>query len=87
MNSGCYGTEFKDILLSVQAIDKNGNILTIPSSKIKFDYRKSNLPKELIFLSASLKGQKKNQKDIESKINFLKEKKSETAFKYVKTVE
>ena len=63
MNSGCYGTEFKDILLSVQAIDKNGNILTIPSSKIKFDYRKNSLPKELIFLSASLKGRKKTQKD------------------------
>ena len=85
MNSGCYGTEFKDILLSVQAIDKNGNILTIPSSKIKFDYRKNSLPKELIFLSASLKGQKKNQKDIESKINFLKEKKSETQPSQIKT--
>ena len=85
MNSGCYGTEFKDILLSVQAIDKNGNILTIPSSKIKFDYRKNSLPKELIFLSASLKGRKKNQKDIESKINFLKEKKSETQPSQIKT--
>ena len=85
MNSGCYGTEFKDILLSVQAIDKNGNILTIPSSKIKFDYRKNSLPKELIFLSASLKGQKKTQKDIQSKINFLKEKKSETQPSQIKT--
>ena len=36
MNSGCFKKEFKDILLSVQAIDKNGNILTIPSDKIKF---------------------------------------------------
>ena len=85
MNSGCYGTEFKDILLSVQAIDKNGNILTIPSSKIKFDYRKNSLSKELIFLSASLKGRKKTQKDIESKINFLKEKKSETQPSQIKT--
>ncbi len=85
MNSGCYGTEFKDILLSVQAINKNGNILTIPSSKIKFEYRKNNLPKELIFLSASLKGRKKNQKDIESKINVLKVKKSETQPSQIKT--
>ena len=85
MNSGCYGTEFKDILLSVQAIDKNGNILTIPSSKIEFDYRKNNLSKELIFLSASLKGRKKTQKDIESKINFLKGKKSETQPSQIKT--
>ena len=37
INSGCFGREFKDILLSVQVIDRNGNILTIPSSKIKFE--------------------------------------------------
>ena len=29
MNSGCFGNEFKDILTSVQAIDKTGKILTI----------------------------------------------------------
>ena len=34
MNSGCYGSEFKDIVLSVQAIDYKGNIITIPSKKI-----------------------------------------------------
>ncbi len=31
MNAGCFGSEFKDILLSVQAINKNGQIITIPS--------------------------------------------------------
>ena len=30
MNAGCFGSEFKDILISVQAIDKKGNIITIP---------------------------------------------------------
>ena len=35
MNSGCFGVEFKDILLSVQAIDRAGKVLTIPSSKYK----------------------------------------------------
>ena len=55
MNSGCFGSEFKDVLLSVQAIDRNGKVLTIPSSTIKFDYRKNDLPRDLIFLSASFK--------------------------------
>ena len=63
MNSGCFGSEFKDILLSVQAIDRNGKVLTIPSSSIKFGYRKNDLPRDLIFLSASFKGEHKN-KDI-----------------------
>ncbi len=85
MNSGCYGTEFKDILLSVQVIDNNGNIFTIPASKINFEYRKNDLSKDLIFLSASLKGQKKAQKDIEKKINFLKEKQNKTQPSQIKT--
>ena len=40
--------EFKDILVSVQAVDKTGKVLTIPSSKIKFGYRKNDLDKNLI---------------------------------------
>ena len=39
MNAGCFGNEFKDILLSIQAIDKLGNVLTIPSNTVKFEYR------------------------------------------------
>ena len=52
MNSGCFGTEFKDVLISVQVMDLSGRVFTIDSKNIKFDYRKTNLPKNLIFLSA-----------------------------------
>ena len=64
MNSGCYGIEFKDILVSVQAIDFDGNVLSIPANKIKFSYRGVNLPNNLIFLSATFKGKKKNKDKI-----------------------
>ena len=64
MNAGCFGNEIKDILISLQAIDKSGNVLTIPASKIKFDYRKNDLPEDLIFLSASFKGKQKDYKKI-----------------------
>jgi UDP-N-acetylmuramate dehydrogenase len=84
MNAGCFGKEFKDILLSVQSIDKIGNIITIPSKDINFEYRKNNLSDDLIFLSASFKG----KKDIASKINdkicefkSLKEKNQPTKIK------
>ena len=56
MNAGCFGKEFKDILLSIQAIDKTGKVITILSKDIKFDYRQSDLSDDLIFLSASFKG-------------------------------
>ena len=62
INSGCFGREFKDILLSVQVIDRNGIIQTIPASKIKFGYRHSPLDRSLIFLSASFQGTKKNKR-------------------------
>ena len=76
MNSGCFKKEFKDIVLSVQAIDKIGQVLTIPSSKIKFNYRKTNLDKSLIFLSATLKGQmSENQKINNYMEDLIKEKK------------
>ena len=42
MNAGCFGAEIKDILVSIQAVDKKGNILTIPATKINFDYRNND---------------------------------------------
>ena len=77
MNSGCYGEEISGILVSVQAIDLNGNIRVIQSSNIKFYYRGSSLDDNLIFISATLKGKKDNKPHIQEKINsFIKQKKS-----------
>ena len=75
INSGCFDREFKDILLSIQAIDTSGRVLTIPSSQLKFEYRQNNLSRNLIFLSASFKGEFKERSEIEKKIKYLKEKK------------
>ena len=72
MNAGCFGKEFKDILLSVQAIDKLGNVKTILSKDIKFEYRNNDLSDDLIFLSASFRGAKGEYKKISDEINKLK---------------
>ena len=85
MNSGCFGTEFKDVLLSVQAIDRDGKVLTIPSSSIKFEYRSTDLPNDLIFLSASFKGNFKKKNVIKEEITNLKTKKDKTQPTKVKT--
>ena len=84
MNAGCFGNEFRDILLSVQAIDKVGNVKTILSKDIKFEYRNNNLPDDLIFLSASFKGLKGDSIKINDEITRLKiekEKKQPTKIK------
>ena len=39
MNAGCFNHEIKDVLLSIQVIDKLGNISTIPANKIKESVR------------------------------------------------
>ena len=72
-------------MLSVQVIDKkNGLIKTIPSSQINLGYRKSDLHKDYIYLSASFKGKKK-KKEIENEINFLKKKKNISQPSKIKT--
>jgi UDP-N-acetylmuramate dehydrogenase len=85
MNAGCFEKEFKDILLSIQAIDKSGNVITIPSRDIKFEYRKNNLSEDLIFLSASFKGVKNDYKDICNTIDKLKNEKEKSQPTKIKT--
>ena len=75
MNAGCYGREFKDIIVSVQAIDFHGKVLTISSSEMNFNYRSSNLPKDLIFLSGTFKGTFCKKEQIKIKMNDLKKQK------------
>ena len=85
MNAGCFGSEFKDILLSIQVIDKLGNMKTIPSKDIRFEYRKNNLSEDLIFLSASFKGKKGNSKSIKNEMEKLKLEKEKNQPSRIKT--
>ena len=85
MNAGCFGREFKDILISIQAINKIGQVITIPAKDINFKYRDSSLPDNLIFLSASFKGKKKNSNLIDKEMTALKKKKEEAQPTRIKT--
>ena len=82
MNSGCYGEEISKILVSVQAIDLEGNLKIIKSSDINFFYRGCDIENSLIFISATFKGKKDNKIKIKEKINTLvNKKKIEQPFK------
>jgi len=85
MNAGCFGREFKDILISVQAIDKSGKVITIPAKEINFKYRGNSLSEDLIFLSASFRGSNKNKDLIHNEIKLLKEKKDKAQPTRIKT--
>jgi UDP-N-acetylmuramate dehydrogenase len=85
MNAGCFGREFKDILISIQAINKIGQVITLPAKDINFKYRDSRLSDDLIFLSASFKGYKKNLNLIKNEMTELKQKKEKTQPTRIKT--
>ena len=85
MNAGCFHREFKDILISIQALNKLGQVITIPVKEINFKYRDSGLPEDLIFLSASFKGFKKDKRLINEEMRLLKEKKEQAQPTKIKT--
>ena len=85
MNSGCYGEDISQIIASVQAMDLEGKIKVIYSSDIKFSYRECNLDNNLIFISATFKGNKDSKLNIEKKINNLVRKKKEDQPSKIKT--
>ena len=85
MNAGCFQREFKDILISIQAVNKSGQVVTIPAKEINFKYRDSGLSEDLIFLSASFKGYKKDKNIIRDEMSLLKEKKEKNQPTKIKT--
>ena len=86
MNSGCYENDISKILLSIQIIDlKNCEEKEIKKEDIKFLYRGTNLPKDLIIISAKLRGLISNKNEIEKKQFSLMEKKKLSQPSQVKT--
>ena len=85
MNSGCYEHDISKILLSVQAIDFNGNVRMITKPNIEFFYRGSNLEEDLIFISATFKGNMDSKINIKNKISSFVENKKTSQPSKIKT--
>tara|TARA_Y100000590_G_C15663186_1_gene993476 strand:+ start:519 stop:1427 length:909 start_codon:yes stop_codon:yes gene_type:complete len=85
MNSGCFNNEFKDILISIQALDYSGKVHYIPAKNIKFSYRTNNLSENIIYLSGTFEGEKKSKKSIEYEINKIKHQKELSQPSRIKT--
>ena len=77
MNSGCYDNDISKVLISIQAIDKNKlSEIEIKKKDIKFSYRGTNLPDDLIIISAKFQGLMSKKTEIEKKqTDFIKKKK------------
>ena len=55
-NAGAYGTEFKDALISADAIDRRGQLHTVTPAEMGLAYRHSEVDPDWIFLKARFRG-------------------------------
>ena len=86
MNSGCYNNDISKVLISIKAIDINNfKEIEIKKDDIKFSYRGTNLPDNLIIISAKLRCTITKKKEIEKKQSSLIEKKKLSQPSQIKT--
>ena len=86
MNSGCYDNDISKVLVSLIAINKNNfTEIEIKKEDIEFYYRGTNLPNDLIIISAKLKGLVKDKNEIEKKQASLIDKKKLSQPSQIKT--
>ncbi len=86
MNSGCYNEDISKVLLSIKAIDKNNySEIEIEKKDIKFFYRGTNLPNNLVITSAKLIGSVTQRELIEKKQHDLLNKKKLSQPSQIKT--
>ena len=71
MNSGAFGSEFRDVIIDVNAINNLGELKTFSSEELGMKYRKIDLGSEWLFISARLRTSIGNKKDIQSKMKSI----------------
>lgn len=55
MNAGCYGAYVADHLVEVEAVARDGAILTLTPDELQFDYRHSHLPEGWVLTRATFR--------------------------------
>ena len=85
MNSGCYDYDISKCIVSIQTVDHVGIVKSIDAKKINFFYRGSDLSDDLIFLSATFKGEKEDNSKIKKKMKEFSMAKNESQPSRIKT--
>ncbi len=76
MNAGAFGSEFKDLVMYVEALDEFGNYKQFSSEEIGFSYRKNTLPKGLIYTRVVFRVEAGKIEDIKSKMDEINKSRS-----------
>lgn len=78
MNAGAYGGEFKDVLVSCRALDRQGQPHTLTAAECGFTYRHSGVPADWIFLEAQLTGRPDDPAAIQARMAEIQSKRGST---------
>lgn len=78
MNAGAYGSEMKDILLGVNALDRSGQLVRLTMEDLKMSYRSTQVSEDLIFTSAVLKGVAEDAATVKARMTEIKQKRNDT---------
>jgi len=77
MNAGAWGSELKDILLSMTLMKENGDIVERPRSRLRFSYRGLVLPSKWIILKGEFQLKKGKKKEMVERIKSYSEQRRE----------
>jgi len=78
MNGGAYGREMKDVLVSAQAVSADGNVLNLSAADMGFSYRHSDVPSDVIFTGARLRGEPGARDEITARITEIQDARAAT---------
>lgn len=74
MNGGAYGGEAKDILVEARGVDRQGNVRSFSNAEMGFSYRHCAVPEDVIFTSATFRGQPGEPDQIAGEMAAIKKK-------------
>ena len=78
MNGGAYGSETKDVLVEVRAVDRAGTVHVLSNAEMKYSYRHCGAAEDLIFTEALLQGRAGQQDDILAAMNKITDSREAT---------
>lgn len=78
MNCGSYGSEVKDVLVSVRAVHRSGRKLTLSNADMGFTYRNCAVPSDVYFTEALFHGRPGVVEEIQAEMNKITEARSST---------
>lgn len=78
MNAGCYGSEIKDVFVEATAVDGKGVRHVLKAADMDFEYRKSNVPADLIFVEALFEGSRDEPAAVKARMEELLARREES---------